>query len=119
MSEDIRQSLIQPISKNYKVPIGFLVNVMRLDKSFNDDYYTNLRLNEIAAKFKLKNVRRGNNLYKANDDGNECYIIYRGKISIVREDGVDLGTYEKGSFIGYHHHHHHPSHISLSSSLSS
>ena len=98
-SEEARQSLIAP-SKNYKLPIGFLVNTMKNDKSFNDDYYINIKLNDIAAKCKLKVVRRNTNLFKTNDDSIECYILYRGKISIVREDGVDLGTFEKGSMIG-------------------
>ena len=97
LSEEVI-SLLTP--QNHKLPLGFLKQVLRNDKLFNDDFYINMRIHDIALTMKRRRVKSATYLFKDNDESNECYVIYRGKITIMRDDGRDLGTLEKGETLG-------------------
>ena len=91
LSEEVIQS---------QLPTRFLAQVLRNDKLFNHDYYVDLKMNEIVSSMKRRRIKSDTYLFKFNDESNECYVIYRGKVSLMRENGLDLGTLEKGATVG-------------------
>ena len=64
LSEEVVQ-LLTP--KHNRLPLGFLKQVLRKDKLFNDDFFIDMRINELALSMKRKRITRGEFLFKSNE----------------------------------------------------
>ncbi|MBC8463533.1 MAG: cyclic nucleotide-binding domain-containing protein [Deltaproteobacteria bacterium] len=74
---------------------GFLKNETEVFKALDDTAVT-----EIAQSFQEMHFKKGQPVIKAGDVGSRFYVIYKGVLEVILNDGVQIATLKSGDCFG-------------------
>ena len=87
----------QSINRNER---KFLKESLLANEDFINRRNARKRLDEFIDTLQVKHIESGDKLFSFGDKSDEIFIIGHGLISIIAEDGHDLGNQGHGAIIG-------------------